>query len=237
MNEFTAGPHTRDLWQQAQPTVSQIDALPFLRELLTGDLDPLKFAFYILQDDLYLAGYARAMALLAAKAPDAGQVRFWAQSVTGAIAAEEEMHQALLADPRLVQAHAALRDGMRASPTTLGYVSSLEASAALRSYRIGVAAILPCFWVYAHVGKQLTRQGSALAADHPYKAWIALYDSPLFDEATRAAVDILERCLAAADADERTAMHEAFLQSCVYELHFWHAAHIMQDWRLPAGTA
>lgn len=233
MSEFAAGPLTNEFWQAGQPIIDQIENLPFLRELLAGDLDAQPFVFYILQDDFYLVGYARAMAVLAAKAQTTEQRRFWAESVVGAIAAEEDMHQSLLADARLADTHRKLASDLRASPTTLAYVSWLEANAALRSYALGVAAVLPCFWVYAHVGKYLTRQAGHLADDHPYKAWIAMYDSPIFDAATRKAVNILEQCLAAADERERGQMKETFLQACTYEWHFWHAAHIMQGWQLP----
>lgn len=236
MTDFTAGPQTRALWQDAAATVERITALPFLRQLVAGTLAPRVFTYYLLQDDLYLAGYARALALLAAKAPRPEEARFWAQSVAGAIAVEEEVHQALLADPRLVTARAQLGGAPQPSPTTLGYVSCLEANAALRPYAVGVAAILPCFWVYAQVGKHLIRQAGTLPEGHPYRAWIALYDSPEFDAATRTAVGILERCLAAADAEERAGMRRVFLQACTYELHFWHAASILQDWSLPAAA-
>lgn len=236
MTDFSAGPLTHALWRDAAATIGQIEALPFLRELVAGTLDPKAFTYYIVQDDFYLAGYARALALLAARAVVPQETRFWAQSVAGAIAAEEEVHRAMLADARLVAARQVLPAELVASPTTLGYVSCLEASAALRSYAVGVAAILPCFWVYAHVGKHLARHGSGLAPDHPYQAWIAMYDSPAFDAATREAVRILERCMAAADGGERGRMRTAFLQACTYELHFWHAAHVMQDWSLPAAA-
>lgn len=234
MNEFAAGPRTEALWQQASSVLDEIATLPFLRELGRGELDPARFVFYVLQDDFYLAGYARSMALLAAKAGTAKETRFWAESVTGAIAAEEDMHRALLADTRMARARERLGTSVRPSPTTLGYLSYLEASAALGAYRLGVAAVLPCFWVYAHVGRLLARHATDVAADHPYRAWIAMYESPAFDEATRAAVAILEHCLATADAAERDAMERAFQRACTYELHFWDAAYILQDWRRPS---
>ena len=141
MTDFSAGPLTRALWQEAAATLRQIEALPFLRELLAGTLDAKVFTHYIVQDDFYLAGYARALALLSAKATAPGETRFWAQSVTGAIAAEEEVHRGMLADARLVAARQALAPEIVAAPTTLGYVSALESAAALRSYAVGVAAI------------------------------------------------------------------------------------------------
>lgn len=234
MHDFTAGALSAQLWLRAQPIIDRIESLPFLGELIRGTLDPVRFVGYLRQDDLYLRGYARAMALLAAKAEAAGQARFWAESVCGAIAAEEDMHRALLADPRLSNAHA--RSGApapQASPTTLGYLSYLNASAALRPYPVGVAVVLPCFWVYAHVGKKLTQRAQGMTIDHPYRTWIALYDSPEFDGATRTAVGILEQCLARAHAPEREEMATVFLQACMYEWHFWHAAYIQQGWDLP----
>lgn len=236
MTDFAAGPFTRQLWQDASATIDTIEQLPFLQELLNGQLDPAVFTFYILQDDLYLAGYAQSMALLSAKAPLQDERRFWAHAVIDAIQAEEEMHRSMLQDPHLAAARQTLAAHIaqnQPSPTTLGYVSFLRASTALQSYAVGVAAILPCFWVYAHVGKVLAGHLPAIAADHPYRTWIAMYDSPLFDTATRKAVNVLERVMEASNDGERAAMRTAFLQSCTYEWHFWHAAHVMQGWDLP----
>ena len=44
----------------------------------------------------------------------------------------------------------------------------------------GVAAILPCYWVYQHVGQRLKQQGSPNAH---YQAWIDLYGGDEFDKA------------------------------------------------------
>ena len=43
----------------------------------------------------------------------------------------------------------------------MGYVSYLVATAASRSYGEGVAGVLPCFWVYAHMGKVLVERAGA----------------------------------------------------------------------------
>ncbi|WP_258233922.1 hypothetical protein [Brevibacterium oceani] len=108
----------------------------------------------------------------------------------------------------------------KASPTTLGYVSFLIATAASRSYGEGVAGVLPCFWVYAHMGKVLVEQAGQMTEDHPYRTWVQTYDSPDFDESTRHAVQILEQELAKAPSEEASRMRAAFEQACVYELHF-----------------
>lgn len=233
--DFSAGVFTRELWQAAAPILSKTEALPFLHELATGALSPERFVFYIVQDSLYLTGYAHAMSLLAAKAPSAPHTRFWAESVCGAIAAEQELHKDLLADPHLASACQTLSRLVQQptpSPTTLGYTSYLVASAAQQPYEVGVAAVLPCFWVYAHVGKMLAAQAQAFAEGHPYQSWVACYDDAVFANATMQAVELLEQCAQTATPLQREAMRKAFLQACVYEWHFWHAAYEQQDWSL-----
>ena len=118
--------------------------------------------------------------------------------------------------------------GFKASPTTLGYVSYLVATAASRSYGEGVAGVLPCFWVYAHMGKVLVERAGQMSADHPYRTWVQTYDSPEFDESTRQAVQLLEQELTNAPAEVAARMRATFEQACVYELHFWASAHALQ---------
>lgn len=231
--DFSAGPQTVQLWDRVRPIIDQIEALPFLAQLADGSLETKPFVNYISQDGLYLGGYAKAMSFLAAKTADRDESRFWAGSAAEAITVEEGMHEQLLADSRLASAMdeitaSAVR--FTASPTTLGYVSFLIATAASCSYGEGVAAVLPCFWVYAHMGKVLVEQAGQMAADHPYRTWVQTYDSPEFDESTRRAVLILEAELAQAPDEEADRMRSAFEQACVYELHFWASAHAMQGW-------
>ena len=238
---FTAGPQTTQLWERVRPIVAQIEDLPFLAQLADGSLDVTAFTNYIIQDGIYLNGYAKAMSFLAAKTVDRDESRFWAGSAAEAITVEEGMHEELLADSRLAAAYSELSGGSTASPTTLGYVSFLVATAASRSYGEGVAGVLPCFWVYAHMGKVLIDQAGQMDADHPYRTWVQTYDSPEFDESTRRAVVILEQELTKAPEEEAERMRAAFEQACVYELHFWASAHAMQNWDasvfLPQGAA
>ncbi|WP_137825653.1 TenA family protein [Brevibacterium sp. 2SA] len=229
---FAAGPHTTALWEDVRPIIDEIEALPFLTQLAEGTLAPLAFTNYITQDSIYLSGYAKAMSFLAGKTADRGESRFWSTSAAEAITVEEEMHAQLLSDERLAVAHAELEatDHLGPSPTTLGYVSFLVATAASRSYGEGVAGVLPCFWVYAHMGKVLVEKAGTMSENHPYRTWVQTYDSPEFDESTRQAVAILEREFDRVPADEAARMRAAFERACVYELHFWASAHAMQNW-------
>ena len=230
---FAAGPQTTQLWDQVRPIVEQIENLPFLGQLADGSLDVKAFTNYIIQDGIYLTGYAKAMSFLAAGANDRDESRFWASTAAETITVEEQVHSDLLADSRLRAAHDELvtsDSGSKASPTTLGYVSFLVATAASRSYGEGVAGVMPCFWVYAHMGKVLVERAGQMSEGHPYQTWVQTYDSPEFDESTRQAVQILEQELDKAPAEEASRMRAVFEQACRYELHFWASAHSLQDW-------
>lgn len=232
-----AGPHAEAVWADIADVRQRIDSLTFLREMAGGTLDPRAFANYILQDAFYLAGYSRALALLSSRAPQPGEQLFWAQSAGQAIAEEKGLHEALLASEEFgPAAREILGDRGRAalesvaSPTTVGYTSYLIAAAASAPYEVAVAAVLPCYWVYADVGHTLTSELGDTLRGHPYEAWIAAYGDPAFDAVTEGAIAIFER--AASDADEatRARMRETFRRASIYEHDFWNTAYAQERW-------
>lgn len=233
---YHSGPHSQEVWDSAADTLRAIEDLPFLAELAAGTLDARVFTHYILQDEIYLAGYAKAMTILASRAATQEQTRFWAEAAGLAVHEEQLMHAQLLGADRLGPHVTALTDGTgvpTASPTTLGYTSYLIAQAATAPYEVGVAAVLPCFWVYAHMGKVLTARVGEGMGEHPYREWIETYDSPEFDSSVDRAVAIYEDLARFAGPEVRAAMAAAFRQATVYEWHFWAAAHVRESWDAP----
>src|SRR5699024_12752328 len=96
--DYAAGEHTAGLWGRVRPIIDEIERLPFLERLAAGTLDIRTFTHYILQDGLYLNGYARAMSLLAGRTQNRNDSRFWASSAATVITEEEPRQQALLGD-------------------------------------------------------------------------------------------------------------------------------------------
>src|SRR6185437_14023719 len=88
---------TEQAWQTAAELRAAIHKLPFNIELAADTLAPERFRFYITQDALYLAEYARVLASAAAKAPDAATVRWFAQAAGEAVAVEQALHASYLA--------------------------------------------------------------------------------------------------------------------------------------------
>lgn len=217
------------LWAETELLRKSIDDLDFLARLGDGSLPLDVFRNYIEQDALYLAGYSKALALLAARAPDPVTAGFWANSASTAATVELSLHERLLTGGSLP---AATEEPVH-STACLGYVSYLIATAATEPYPVAAAAALPCFWIYADVGRTLAaRAKDVLAADpeHPYAQWVTTYDDPAFQDEVRRAREVVDAAGAAATDDERAAMLTAFTIAARYELMFWDTALHPQPW-------
>lgn len=224
-----SGGFTEQLWDRTKDLRAAIDDLEFLRLLGDGTLPPEVFRTYIEQDSLYLAGYSKVLAILASKSPDVRAAQFWATSAATAVSVESALHDELLGSG-LLPARAA---EPQHSQACLGYVSYLIATAATESYAVGAAAALPCFWIYAEVGRELAARAAAvLAADpeHPYARWVATYGAAEFQESAAAARALVDAAAEFANDRERDAMATAFTVATRYELMFWDTALHPQPW-------
>ncbi len=185
------------------------------------------FAFYLRQDALYLAGFAKALALLAARSPQPEAAAFWAASSRTAAVVETTLHSGILTEidgADIIEEH---------SPACLGYVSYLIATAATAPYPVAAAAVLPCFWIYGDVAARLAKSAATLLSanpEHPYATWVATYDDDGFQASVLTARQIVDEAASSASEAERAAMTTAFTIATRYELLFWHSALDRQPW-------
>jgi thiaminase (transcriptional activator TenA) len=209
-------------WQRVRPIYGAILQHPFVAALRSGELDQKVFLRYLLDDARYLSGYARALAMIAARLPRTGDVAVLARSAAGAVEAERMLHSSLLGE------HGIDADEPgEPSPTCRHYVSSLIADAATEPVEVAVAGVLPCFRVYAEVGSVIAE---GTGDDHPYAAWIATYADPDFAALVREVEALTDRlALTAADGlPER--MLDAYVRSTRLEWMFWDAAWRGEEW-------
>ena len=87
-----------ELWQGVTGVYDAILAHPFLTGLTDGSLPHDAFAFYVVQDAIYLHGYAQALAAVASRAPTPAQTEMFARHAADAIAVEKTLHGSLLTD-------------------------------------------------------------------------------------------------------------------------------------------
>ncbi|MFI5427997.1 hypothetical protein [Aeromicrobium sp. UC242_57] len=118
------------------------------------------------------------------------------------------------------------------SPTCVAYTGFLESAATTRSFEVGLAAVLPCFRVYAEVGRHvLARRPSG---EHPYAAWIDTYAAPEFDAAVRRAEAYLDQVAAAGGASsDLVELESAYRRATRFEWMFWDAAWRHETWPTP----
>ncbi|HKN55573.1 MAG TPA: TenA family protein, partial [Amycolatopsis sp.] len=181
---------------------------PFNEELSAGTLAPERFKFYLAQDARYLAGFARALAVAAARAPEMADVAFYAGAAHESIVVEREMHETYF------QSYNVNLDDIEASPTCLAYTSFLLATAQTGSYAELAATLLPCFTIYLAVGNDiLARQRTG----NPYRLWIDTYANDAFAEVVRTCRATVDRAAEAADERTRQSMLGHFTLACEYE--------------------
>lgn len=224
-----AGPAPRttfsqELWSRGAATYDEILRHPFLTGLTDGTLDRDAFRYFVIQDSHYLRAYARALSLVSSRAGDPDAVALFAGHAANAIAVERELHVSLRQGLGLSEDDV---DDHGAGPTTTAYTSYLLGVCATGTYAEAVAAVLPCYWVYRDVGRELLARSSP---DPLYAEWIATYGSAEFDAVVESVLAVTDGLGAEVGPSERRRCGEHFATTTRYEWMFWDAAYRQLSW-------
>ena len=208
-NEFSA-----EAWQRNTAIYAKILAMPFNADLVAGTLGSDRFRHYMIQDAHYLEGFARALSLASAKGLSADHVVHFAGAAQTAIVVERSLHAEFF-----VKFGVSAADFAEAKPSPVcdHYVSWLLRVAALEPFEVVLASLLPCFWIYREVGKDIL--GRAVKPN-PYQAWIDTYAGVEFDQAVDAVIKVVDEVAAGVSPHTRDAMHAAFARACQHEWMF-----------------
>lgn len=215
---------TQQLWQSAETIYQAIIAHPYNVELARGTLAAERFRYYVQQDSLYLRDYMRSLTLLAAKAEDieeANELITWARD---AIQVERDLHQMMSQTLHIPPTD-------QQEPACFAYTNFLLARTALDPYPVGLAAVLPCFWIYREVGNHIA---GCTVANNPFAPWINTYSDPGFANVTDRIIEITERAAQRSSPEVRQEMILAFVQSSQCEWDFWNAAYQRTRWTTQA---
>jgi thiaminase/transcriptional activator TenA len=212
------------LWDEIEPTFAAILAHPFATGLADGTLDTDVFAHYVAQDVHYLRDYARALAIVGAKAPTLTDTAMFARHAADVLEVELSLHGTLL--PALGLDGATV-GGARVMPTTRAYTSYLLATTYGGSFAEGLAAILPCYWIYARVGTALLESGSP---DPRFQSWIDSYGGEDFAATVAQVLELTDRIGRALSPAEEVVARAHFVTTARYEWMFFDAAYRLEDW-------
>ncbi len=219
-----AGRFTDELWHSVSDIFGAILDHPFLAGLRDGSLPSEAFAFYVVQDALYLRKYAQTLAAVASRAPDTAGTAMFARHAAGIVEAELSLHDTLLADLGIDQAAVS---AAQEAPTTLAYTSYLLATAGAGSYAEGVGVVLPCYWIYWEVGKHLLGSGSP---EPRYQRWIDTYSDDEYGEVVRDVIRVADELSPGLAPAERALVRRHFQTTSRYEWMFWDMGYRQETW-------
>lgn len=208
-------------WEAARPVYEKILEHPFVRALADGTLSAERFRFYLRQDALYLDGYARRLAHIAARLGRKEHTEAFLRFAADGIAVERALHEQFLGGE-----HPAPEE---ISPACLLYTSVLE-SQATAPVEVEAAAVLPCFVVYQRVGEAIHAQQQG--TENPYRQWIETYADPTFAASTAEATAICDALADAAGDATRRRMTDIFVRCTRMEWLFWESAWQLETWKI-----
>ena len=216
---------SQSLWQANLPLFQSTLNLPFNQELAAGTLSQERFRHYMIQDAHYLVAYGRALAVTAAKSDNAEGVVQFANAANEAVVVERSLHNGFMRDFGITAEEFA---NSPLTPACHHYTNFLVATGWSASYPVAVAALLPCFWIYAEVGRDSHARS---APGNPYQAWVDTYASEEFHAAVRGVCATVDRLAADANEATRAAMHAAYKDAARLEWMFWDSAYRLDQWQ------
>jgi thiaminase/transcriptional activator TenA len=206
-----------ELVEIADPVLRKVLDHPFWSGLRDGSLPGESLAHFVQQDTAYLLpAYARALARVAAAAPEDGQALLFGRSIFGTLEAKDKLRTAYqeLA-PEL--GTPPLPEDLPADPGTHAH-SSLFAAASATSFHARVGALLPMVWFNFQVSNDLKERHTP---GSKYAKWIEVYHpGETYSYAVKAFLGMVDRVGASASPAQRNEVTDYFATSIRYEWAF-----------------
>ncbi len=215
-----------DAWALNSARYETIRTMPFNQELANGTLSRERFQHYMIQDAHYLIAFGRALAVAAAKADDADGLVQFSHAAEVAVIVERSLHSDFMTQFGVSPTTFAATP---LSPACDHYTSYLISTAWSASYPVALAALLPCFWIYAEIGRDIHARA---AKPNAYQAWIDTYAGEDFHAAVRGVIDTVDRVALTASPSTIAEMHKAFTRATQLEWIFWDSAYRLEQWPL-----
>ena len=220
---------TEQLWAANRDIYTEILRHPFLKGLQDGTLPRESFSFYMIQDAHYLREFARALGVTASHAPREDWAALLNTHAADSFKEERRLHEGVFKEYGISARQVAETE---TSPEAFAYTSFLVATAYSRPFSETLAALLPCYWIYWEVGKNLKQYGSR---NPTYQKWIDNYTSEEYGASVKAIIEMANQVAARAAPEELTRMKENFRRSARYEWMFWDSAFHRRGWPPATG--
>ena len=137
----------QDFWNAAASIITATEKHPFLVAMVDGTLNEESFKYYVVQDALYLQDFADCLRRLSKSAKSEKDSKRLEDFANGAEEAELSLHNSFFKEWNISA------EGAKQMPNCLLYTSYMKRVVTTRPHAQGLACLLPCFWVYMHVGQ------------------------------------------------------------------------------------
>lgn len=209
-------------WLSIEPIYESVLQMPFIQELIEGTLPLEKFQYYLMQDSIYLEHFGRALAIIGSRANNIPDMLAFFRFAETTIIVENALHESYFKDFCIIN-----RDSIQ--PACHHYAHFLKSTTALEAVEVGMAAVLPCFWIYKAVGDYIYQRQNG--NNNPYQKWINTYAGEEFGIAVKSAISICDNNAAQTTVAIQDKMTDAFIMSSRLEYDFWEAAYMNRRWK------
>lgn len=212
---------TEDVW-------SAIHRHPFVRAIGDGSISRERLEFYLRQDYAYLVGFARVIALGAARAPDIATMRAFSSLLELTLNEEMELHRRTCASCGIVSGEL---EAVEPGFVTLSYTSFLIRTGHEGAFADLLAVLLPCAAGYVEIAERLRSAGPP---DHPWcRDWIDTYSGEEMRRVAARLAGWIDSLAVDASTSDRVRYGTLYRSSARYELLFLDAAWRAREWPEP----
>ena len=190
---------------------------PFVLGIQNGTLDKAKFRFYMIQDYLYLADYAKTFAVGVAKAKSLDTANLFAKYIS-VMNGELNVHSGYLARLGVTQEEI---DSAVPSLDNLSYTSYMLRVAYEEGEAEILTAILACAYSYEVIAKKIVENNPASVCNEFYGDWIRGYISDGYAAENVILLEALNRLTEHDTQQQLRHLVDIFVACSRYELAFW----------------
>jgi len=232
-----------ELIEAGTPILDHIMEHPFVKGIGAGQLSKEALMFYVTQDFNYLNEFLHADAVALLKSTSREDMQIIDNQLDFLLSSESEAHKNFC---EVAGTSYKSLQGQPMAPTTKLYTNHM-----LETLKAGdlidiIAAMTPCPWTYAEIGKKLVEQGKN-TPDNVFTPWIELYAGTADEDSGETPeqlplFEILDREAPKYSRQRLNQAKRSFLESCEFEWDFWEQAYYQKDWqflpgvKLPVGT-
>jgi thiaminase/transcriptional activator TenA len=229
---MTDGRFCEDLRKSTDAIWGALREHPFVRGIGDGSLPREKFAFYLIQDYLYLLEFARVLATAAGRSRSAEDLGFFFDLLKTTLEMELQFHRKTCTSFGInVQDLQGTEPGL----ATVSYSSFLMRTCYEGETEDILAALLPCESGFAELGLHLRSKG--LPENPHYRGWIETYCSPEFLEVARRFEERLDASAASASPEDKSRWYRLYQTAVRLELLFFEMSWRRQPWMGIVPTA